>query len=161
MKEACDTNLNLVCYGMLPSRKVVPLQHEETCTAFFRTWTMPQTCRWNPCERVCSVGQSYDPKHLTWVKHNNDDLGERKIGVTCNARRDVSSIDMTYFGLTGTLPAALFRQKDLESLWLGANNFIGEIPGAIMTDLPHLKSVDLSFNNFSLHRVDAKGERSM
>ena len=118
----------------------------------YQMWTMPEVCRLDPCKQECTTEQSYDPKHIAWVKRKNKELGARKVGAFCNAKGSIQSIDVTYFGLNGSFPAALFQQTDLESVWMGGNNFEGVIPDAVV-DLPHLETIDLSYNDFSLDKL--------
>ncbi|XBI95790.1 hypothetical protein VPH35_032178 [Triticum aestivum] len=55
----------------------------------------------------------------------------------------IEVLDLRFNGLNGTLPAF----KNIRNLYLGSNLFSGSLPVSIFS-LPHLKFLDLSYNNF-------------
>ena len=65
----------------------------------------------------------------------------------------ITDIDLSSMGLTGELPASVFRLKDLKTLNL-SNNHISGNPGAMLSNIPEAKrapltTVNLRANNFS------------
>ncbi|KAJ0984537.1 hypothetical protein J5N97_002893 [Dioscorea zingiberensis] len=70
-------------------------------------------------------------------------------GISCSGGKfaRVVSINLTNFGLTGSLPQSIARLTAVKSIWLGGNKLHGPIPD--MSSLKHLVSLHLEDNQFS------------
>ena len=67
-------------------------------------------------------------------------------GVSCNTTEQVTSINITSAGLSGTLPVDMSGLSFLESLVLGSNSLTGEIPKHFPSSL---QTIDLGSNSLS------------
>ncbi|XVF78982.1 hypothetical protein PTKIN_Ptkin14bG0182200 [Pterospermum kingtungense] len=71
-------------------------------------------------------------------------------GVTCGSRhRRVTSLNLSYMGLTGTLQPHLGDLSNLKYLYLDQNQLSCNLPSEIFDHLPKLQELDLSSNNIS------------
>ncbi|WOL19997.1 putative LRR receptor-like serine/threonine-protein kinase [Canna indica] len=70
-------------------------------------------------------------------------------GVTCSAGKfiRVVSLNLTNFGISGTLPSNIAKLTAISSLWLGGNKINGPIPD--MSSLKQLVSLHLEDNQFN------------
>jgi hypothetical protein len=80
------------------------------------------------------------------------------IGITCNAAYDVISIDLSAYGISGSIPSSLFHITSLTSLYLEHNSFSGTLPETLYK-LSNLKILDLSNNYLSGSLSDNIGNR--
>ncbi|KAH9714667.1 protein kinase domain-containing protein [Citrus sinensis] len=71
------------------------------------------------------------------------------IGITCDVQRHrVTGLNISYFGLGGTIPSQIGNLSSLETLDLSHNQLSGTIPSSIFT-ISTLKMLSLSFNDLS------------
>ncbi|KAH0701380.1 leucine-rich repeat receptor-like serine/threonine-protein kinase BAM1 [Solanum tuberosum] len=70
-------------------------------------------------------------------------------GVTCDTHRHVTSLDISGFNLTGTLPPEVGNLRFLQNLSVAVNQFTGPIPVEI-SFIPNLGYLNLSNNIFGM-----------
>ncbi|PWA37244.1 Leucine-rich repeat-containing protein [Artemisia annua] len=61
----------------------------------------------------------------------------------------LTSLDLSFNKLNGTLPSWLFTSPSLEYLFLNDNMFTGDIPSEISVNLTHLTFLQLSYNSLN------------
>ncbi|KAL5560643.1 hypothetical protein UlMin_036854 [Ulmus minor] len=71
------------------------------------------------------------------------------VGVTCGVHHQrVTVLNVSYFGLTGTIPPPIGNLSFLTNLVITSNSFYGSLP-IELTHLRRLKSIDFGYNNFT------------
>lgn len=70
-------------------------------------------------------------------------------GVTFNAEGRVTAIDVTAYGLTGTLPTEALSLPALTTLNLSRNQLKGGVPASMLTPCTALKTLNLSYNQLT------------
>lgn len=70
-------------------------------------------------------------------------------GVTFNAEGRVTAINVTAYGLTGTLPTEALNLPALTTLNLSRNQLKGALPASMLTPCTALKTLNLSYNQLT------------
>lgn len=70
-------------------------------------------------------------------------------GVTFNAEGRVTAINVTAYGLTGTLPTGALNLPALTTLNLSRNQLKGALPASMLTPCTALKTFNLSYNQLT------------
>ncbi|TXG47875.1 hypothetical protein EZV62_027169 [Acer yangbiense] len=94
----------------------------------------------------------YDPTNLLAKNWSTSSSICTWIGVTCGVRHHrVTVLNISYFGLAGTLPPQLGNLSFLQVLAIGNNSFSGSLPDELffLGNLSSLRVVDLSYNQLS------------
>ncbi|KAK3410978.1 hypothetical protein EUGRSUZ_J03001, partial [Eucalyptus grandis] len=73
--------------------------------------------------------------------------GEIPVEITCLTR--LTYLDLSFNGLTGPIPKDISNLENLTSLYLRSNNLNGTLRLDVVLRLQHLKTLLLSFNEFS------------
>ncbi|KAK6138219.1 hypothetical protein DH2020_028053 [Rehmannia glutinosa] len=87
------------------------------------------------------------PDRLASEWSGNDPCQEPWWGISCNARNEVSVINLQRLGLNGTLSPSLVNLPSLLEIHLEGNNLHGTVPSNL-TRLSVLRLLNLSGNNF-------------
>lgn len=88
-----------------------------------------------------------DPQKLLSQNWSSSDSVCNWLGVSCGVRhRRVTALNISYLGLTGTIPPQLGNLSFLTTLAMQNNSFYGAIPDEL-AQLRRLKSINLNFNN--------------
>ncbi|XP_052178807.1 receptor protein kinase TMK1-like isoform X2 [Diospyros lotus] len=87
------------------------------------------------------------PSNLASQWTGNDPCKGSWLGVGCNAKGEVSVINLQKQKLSGTLSPSLANLGSLMDIHLGGNNLNGQVP-AKLTTLKSLRLLDISVNNF-------------
>ncbi|CAM6050247.1 unnamed protein product [Sphagnum compactum] len=84
-----------------------------------------------------------------WVGTDSSPCGW--MGVTCNSNNEVTMLELSEIGISGTLPTQLFTILTLEHLDLSSNSLSGSIPADIgnLTSLNYLNLTLNEINSFS------------
>ncbi|KAK1362728.1 Protein kinase domain-containing protein [Heracleum sosnowskyi] len=87
----------------------------------------------------------------TWINHNNNtDSPCSWVGVVCNKRQHVEALNLSSFGISGTLGPEFESLSYLTSIDLSYNYFFGSIPPQL-GNCSLLSTLDLSSNSLSGH----------
>ncbi|XP_040369266.1 LRR receptor-like serine/threonine-protein kinase FLS2 [Rosa chinensis] len=90
-----------------------------------------------------------DPQNMIFINWSTTTPICNWVGVTCGARHHrVANLNLSYFGLTGTIPPELGNLSFLVNMDFSNNNFHGSIPATIF-NLSALQKIDLSDNQLS------------
>ncbi|KAK3206863.1 hypothetical protein Dsin_020909 [Dipteronia sinensis] len=93
---------------------------------------------------------TYDPTNLLAKNWTTSSSICTWIGVTCGVRHHrVTVLNISYFGLAGTLPPQLGNLSFLQVLAIKNNSFSGSLPDEL-AQLRRLKHVNFRFNSFQV-----------
>ncbi|KAK1437126.1 hypothetical protein QVD17_02911 [Tagetes erecta] len=70
-------------------------------------------------------------------------------GVTCDETGHVTRLDLSHEAIHGAIPSSQNNWKGLSSLWylsMAYNSLTGSLPRSLLTSLPSLEDLDLSYN---------------
>ena len=132
-------------------------------------WTMPQTCRLNPCgyvhkdgsfdtcySDIYSPNKTIDDSFIDYKCASDRDMPtnncakDHRAGVICNSKGEIVVVDLSFFDFKlplVLLPAEIGGLSKLKQLWLIGGNFSNSIPPTIL-DLKELVMANFEFNNF-------------
>ncbi|KAK0578742.1 hypothetical protein LWI29_015517 [Acer saccharum] len=92
----------------------------------------------------------YDPTNLLAKNWTTSSSICTWIGVTCGVRHHrVTVLNISYFGLAGTIPPQLGNLSFLQVLAIGNNSFFGSLPDEL-AQLRRLKRINFMFNSFHI-----------
>ncbi|PRQ48696.1 putative non-specific serine/threonine protein kinase [Rosa chinensis] len=90
-----------------------------------------------------------DPQNMIFTNWSTTTPVCNWVGVTCGARhRRVAELNLSYFGLTGTIPPELGNLSFLVDLRFRNNSFRGTLPQELAR-LRRLKFINLAYNKFT------------
>ncbi|TXG47615.1 hypothetical protein EZV62_026909 [Acer yangbiense] len=93
---------------------------------------------------------TYDPSNLLAKNWSTDTSICTWIGVTCGVHHHrVTVLNISYFGLAGTIPPQLGNLSFLQSLDIRNNSFSGSLPDEL-AQLRRLKYINFMFNSFHI-----------
>lgn len=131
-----------------------PIPQFKGVNASYTTNSFCQTDPGLPCapEVIALLGfldgVNYPPRLVSSWSGNNPCDGPW-LGLTCNANREVTMMNLHKFNLSGTLSSSIADLHSLSEIILGSNNLTGPIP-ASWVNMKSLKVLDVSGNNLSL-----------
>ncbi|KAM5553884.1 hypothetical protein ABKV19_025892 [Rosa sericea] len=90
-----------------------------------------------------------DPQNMIFTNWSTSTSICNWAGVTCGAsHRRVEVLDLSYFGLAGTIHKNIGNLTRIKKIYLGYNNLTGTIPHGV-GDLPNLEILSLMGNNLN------------